>query len=158
MTPTEVTVLNPGYWSSREESLSWLADMLKGSVSDPIPRPDGGPPESDPLTLVDPPYWGANPEELLEALEEASGGGSPDHVRHAGKPIRIKPSPDERLTLTVEEGAKLLGISRAFAYESVRRGDIPHIKIGRRLLIPKAKLNELLDSAGSDGPEKPSSS
>ena len=158
MTPTEVTVLNPGYWSSREESLSWLADMLMGPLRDSIERPDGYPPESDHLTLVDPPYWGANPEELLEALEEASGGVNPDDTRYSGTPIRIKPSPDERLTLTVEEAAKLLGISRAFAYESVRRGDIPHIKIGRRLLIPKAKLNELLDSATAGGPEKPSSS
>src|ERR1700692_157427 len=130
MTPTEVTVFNPGYWSSEEESLFSLADMLMGPVSDSIARPDGEPPESDHLTLVDPPYWGATPEELQEALEDASGTSSRDQVRHAGTPVRIKPS--ERLTLTVEEAAKLLGISRAFAYESVRRGDIPHIKIGRR--------------------------
>jgi excisionase family DNA binding protein len=158
MTQTEVTVLNPDYWSSEQESLFSLADMLMGPLSGSIERPDGEPPESDHLTLVDPPYWGANREELLEALEEAAGTSSRDEVRHAGTPIRIKPSQSERLTLTVEEAAKLLGISRAFAYESVRRGDIPHIKIGRRLLIPKAKLNELLDSATTGSPENPSSS
>jgi excisionase family DNA binding protein len=53
----------------------------------------------------------------------------------------------ERLTLTVEEAATVLGISRAFAYESVRRGDLPHVKIGRRLLIPRAALTRLLDAA-----------
>ena len=32
----------------------------------------------------------------------------------------------ERLTYSVEEAATVLGISRAFAYEPVQRGDIPH--------------------------------
>jgi excisionase family DNA binding protein len=52
----------------------------------------------------------------------------------------------ERLTLTVEEAAATLGISRAFAYEAVRRGEIPSIRIGRRVLVPHAALNRLLSS------------
>jgi excisionase family DNA binding protein len=50
----------------------------------------------------------------------------------------------ERLTLTVEEAATLLGISRAFAYEAVGRGEIPSIRIGRRILVPKAALQRFL--------------
>ncbi len=50
-----------------------------------------------------------------------------------------------RLTLTVEEAAATLGISRAFAYEAVRRGEIPSIRIGRRVLVPRAALERLLD-------------
>ena len=50
-----------------------------------------------------------------------------------------------RLTLTVEEVAATLGISRAFAYEAVRRGEIPSIRIGRRVLVPRAALERLLD-------------
>lgn len=42
----------------------------------------------------------------------------------------------DRLTLTVEETAAVLGISRAHAYESVRRGEIPHVRMGRRILVP----------------------
>ena len=59
---------------------------------------------------------------------------------------RIKPLPssEDRLTMTVEEAAKALGISRAFAYEAVNNGDIPTIRIGRRILVPKAALNRLL--------------
>jgi excisionase family DNA binding protein len=42
---------------------------------------------------------------------------------------------NERLTLTVTEAAKLLGISRAMAYECVRTGDLPAIRLGGRILI-----------------------
>ncbi len=51
---------------------------------------------------------------------------------------------NETATLTVEEAARILGISRGVAYEGVRTGEIPSIKIGRRILIPRARLEELL--------------
>jgi excisionase family DNA binding protein len=50
----------------------------------------------------------------------------------------------EHLTLTVEEAAKLLGVGRGTAYEAVRQGEIPAIRIGRRVLVPRARLFELL--------------
>ena len=42
---------------------------------------------------------------------------------------------EERLVLTVSEAAVLLGISRAFAYELVARGELPVIRLGRRRLV-----------------------
>ena len=51
---------------------------------------------------------------------------------------------NERLTLTVEEAAKLLGIGRQLAYDRVKTGDIPVIKIGRRLVVPRRALEKLL--------------
>ena len=45
---------------------------------------------------------------------------------------------------TVEEAAKMLRISRSSAYEGVRTGQIPSVKIGKRLLIPLAALERLL--------------
>ena len=51
----------------------------------------------------------------------------------------------ERLTLTVEETAKILGIGRQLAYERVKTGEIPVIKIGRRLLVPRRALEKLLE-------------
>ena len=56
----------------------------------------------------------------------------------------------ERLTYSVEEAAELLGISRAFAYECVSRGDIPHLRIGRRILIPKSALHKFVEGATRD--------
>jgi excisionase family DNA binding protein len=46
----------------------------------------------------------------------------------------------DRLVLTVAEAGQLLGISRAFAYELVARGEIPIIRLGRRVVVPKAAL------------------
>ncbi len=51
---------------------------------------------------------------------------------------------DDRLTLTVDEAAQVLGISRAFAYELVRRGEIPSLRLGRRIIIPRKLVEELL--------------
>jgi excisionase family DNA binding protein len=55
----------------------------------------------------------------------------------------------ERLTLTVEEAGELLGISRAFAYELVARGELPSLRLGRRLLVPRRAL-EALPTAASE--------
>lgn len=52
---------------------------------------------------------------------------------------------DERLTCTVEECARLLGIGRQLAYEKVKTGEIPALKIGRRLLVPRKALERLLE-------------
>lgn len=57
------------------------------------------------------------------------------------------PTNGERATLTVGEAAKILGISRNSAYQGILIGEIPYIKIGRRILVPKAALMKLLESA-----------
>jgi excisionase family DNA binding protein len=52
----------------------------------------------------------------------------------------------QRKTLSVGEAAEALGIGRTLAYEAVRRGEIPTIRIGRRLLVPRGGLDQLLGS------------
>jgi excisionase family DNA binding protein len=54
----------------------------------------------------------------------------------------------ERQTLTVEEAARVLGISRSSAYEAARRGELPIVRIGRRYVVPRAALERLLDQDG----------
>lgn len=54
------------------------------------------------------------------------------------------------LVLTPMETAKLLRIGRGTVYEQIRCGAIPSIKCGRKILIPKAALIKMLESA-SDG-------
>ena len=53
----------------------------------------------------------------------------------------------ERLTYTVIEAADLLGISRGAAYEAARTGELPTVRIGKRLLVPKAALHKFLDQS-----------
>ena len=45
---------------------------------------------------------------------------------------------------TLNEVAAILRISRGSAYEAAKRGEIPTIRIGRRLLVPCAALERLL--------------
>jgi hypothetical protein len=40
--------------------------------------------------------------------------------------------------------ASALGIGRDAAYAAVERGDLPSIRVGRRLIVPVPKLLELL--------------
>lgn len=47
-------------------------------------------------------------------------------------------------TLSVEQAAEVLGISRRSAYRAVERGDLPTLRLGRRLLVPTARLLALL--------------
>ena len=51
---------------------------------------------------------------------------------------------EERQTLTVEEAAEILGIGRNSAYEAIRRGEIPALRLGRRLVVPRRALERLL--------------
>jgi excisionase family DNA binding protein len=147
-------------------------------MTDPeVPDPDGeGDDDSSQITLSNPGYWRAHPDALKnEALADASGG----HLAAAGheSPVHsvlsktastvaratvalaavviggavLHRRQQRCLTLTVEEAAERLGISRAHAYEAVRRGEIPSIKIRRRILVPIAALDQFLASAMPDG-------
>ena len=49
-----------------------------------------------------------------------------------------------RQTRTITEVAKLLGIGRNQAYEAARRGEIPSIRIGKRLVVPLVALERML--------------
>jgi excisionase family DNA binding protein len=62
-----------------------------------------------------------------------------------------EPSTD-RLVYSVAEAGALIGISRAFAYELVARGELPVIRLGRRRLVPKVALRALLEADRNDTP------
>ena len=47
-------------------------------------------------------------------------------------------------TVSVEEAASALGISRASAYRAAARDELPAIRIGRRIVIRRAALEQLL--------------
>lgn len=50
-----------------------------------------------------------------------------------------------RETITVEEAAKRLGVGRNSAYEAAKRGEIPSIRIGKRLVVPVAPFERMLN-------------
>lgn len=74
---------------------------------------------------------------------------SPTHKQE----IRVSITPDlavgiaGRLTLDVPEAGRLLGLGRNASYDAARRGEIPTLRIGQRLLVP---VPALLDLVGFD--------
>jgi len=66
-----------------------------------------------------------------------SGGGRRGLPRQAAN--------GNRLCITVPEAAEMLGISRNFAYELVKRKELPVAKFGKRLLIPRIALEKRLE-------------
>jgi excisionase family DNA binding protein len=57
----------------------------------------------------------------------------------------------DRLTYDVEETGVKLGISRTQAYEAAKNGELPTIRIGKRLLVPKAALDRMLADPADAG-------
>jgi excisionase family DNA binding protein len=60
-----------------------------------------------------------------------------------------------RATVSVEEAGRILGLSRNGSYAAAARGEIPVIRVGRKLLVPTYRLLEMLegDLAGAEGKE-----
>ncbi len=56
-------------------------------------------------------------------------------------------SPGSRHVMTVREAAEALGIGLNSAYEAIARGEIPHIRIGRSIRVPRTALEQLLVGA-----------
>jgi len=105
----------------------------------------------------------------------ASRAGELNHGPHAAgalaPPDTFRPQPDpatERLAYSVNEAARLTGLSRDLLYDQMRQGNLDYIKVGRRRLITRHHLEQFLDiaagaersggiknsahSTGSDGP------
>ncbi len=55
---------------------------------------------------------------------------------------------DNRKTPTVEEAARFLGIGRGTAYEAIRTGAIPSLRLERRVVVPRVALERLLAGDG----------
>ncbi len=54
----------------------------------------------------------------------------------------------ESLVYDVPTAGRLLNLSRATAYSLAAQGIIPTIRLGKRLVVPRKALEELLASAG----------
>jgi excisionase family DNA binding protein len=146
----ETVILNPAYWLDHSPQLAQILRDRGAARGAHIADPTGvlAKPEAR-MVVYEAPYWSAHPAELANALRR--GTDTEGRTTSAGG-VGVASPGVERLTLTVEEAATMLGISRAFAYEAVGRGDIPHIRIGRRILIPRTLLDRLIDATGqSDG-------
>ena len=66
----------------------------------------------------------------------------------SGVPCQPAPDPPaERLAYSVDEAARLTGLSRDLLYDEMRRGNLPYVKVGRRRLITRQHLQQFLGVA-----------
>ncbi len=56
----------------------------------------------------------------------------------------------ERLVFSIPETARMLGVSRALAYELARRGELPTMQLGRRRVVPRPALVSMLAGGPRD--------
>ena len=52
-------------------------------------------------------------------------------------------------TMSVTQAAEVLGISRTTAYECVRTGDLPALRLGGRIVVPTQAIDDLLERASA---------
>ena len=55
-------------------------------------------------------------------------------------------SPPEKLTYSIREAAKLLGIHQVTAYRMARRGELPSMRLGSRVVVPADALKEFIEA------------
>jgi excisionase family DNA binding protein len=59
-------------------------------------------------------------------------------------PFESPSSARNRRTYTIDQVAALIGCSRAAAYAAASRGELPILRIGRRLFVPRAAFDQML--------------
>jgi excisionase family DNA binding protein len=55
------------------------------------------------------------------------------------------PDQPPKQTLTIPEVARLLGVGRNTLYDAVNRGEIPVLRIGRRILMSRPAFDRLME-------------
>jgi excisionase family DNA binding protein len=58
-------------------------------------------------------------------------------------------APTRQRTISVTQAAELLGISRTTAYECVRTGALPALRLGGRIVVPTQAIDNLLEAASA---------
>jgi excisionase family DNA binding protein len=54
--------------------------------------------------------------------------------------------------LTVDEVAEILRIGRISAYQAVERGEIPSVRVGRRILVPRVAFERMFSASATPQP------
>lgn len=65
--------------------------------------------------------------------------------------VRAPAEAEDRLLLTVEEAARRLGIGRSLAWRLVRNGDLPSVRLGRLVRVPRRSLEAWLGAQCEEG-------
>jgi len=78
---------------------------------------------------------------------QTSDPASPGDESAADTSGADRDSQSGRLAYSVDEAARLTGLSRDLLYDEMRRGNLTYVKVGRRRLITRQHLNQFLGIA-----------
>ena len=91
------------------------------------------------------PRYGPGPA-LPDQGQETPPRASSPRALELGQP---EPDSAERLAYSIDEAARLTGLSRDLLYDEMRRGHLTYVKVGRRRLITRHHLQEFLGDTAS---------
>lgn len=77
---------------------------------------------------------------------------------HQAVSTKVADGQREPVLIGVRDAARILGISRSFAYELVARRELPSARIGRRVLVPVAALSAFIAEVEAEARHAPGSS
>lgn len=61
---------------------------------------------------------------------------------------------EDKLVISVEQAGRLLGCGRSLAYKLARKGQLPTLRLGRKLVVPIPALQKLLENPTDFGGRK----
>ena len=67
--------------------------------------------------------------------------------------ISQQPLPGTKMTLSVSEAAKMIGISKPKVYDLIREDQLPGIHVGKKIVIPKQAVIDWLSGGVNNGEE-----
>jgi excisionase family DNA binding protein len=62
----------------------------------------------------------------------------------------MKAATDDREVLKVDEAAALMRVTKNTAYELIAKGEIPSVRLGRLIRVPRRALLAMLEGEGGD--------
>jgi excisionase family DNA binding protein len=72
-------------------------------------------------------------------------------------PGGVRRGDGDPLVMSVVEAARLLGISKTLAYDLVARQELPSLRLGGRVRVPRRAIERLTESRTKPGPDVPPS-
>ena len=87
-------------------------------------------------------------DEVLRMLDSTAALQEPEHLDNS---IPQQSSPGTKMTLSVQEAAGLIGISKPKMYELLRSNEIPSIHVGKKIVIIRQALLDWLSKGENYG-------
>ena len=99
-------------------------------------------------------YTADQVEQIVEMLfQKLTQQANVPTKTHLDSSISQQPMPGTKMTLSVSEAAKMIGISKPKVYDLVREEQLPGIHVGKKIVIPKQAVIDWLSRGVNNGEE-----